>query len=137
MHWHQVHSQISQVFQVTSHIVGIFTLHLVSTIQLLSLFLFIPFLTCTQIPCRDSHCENVLVRCCLYSFNTFSVLTPLNSVSRFVRSVHCRGNSAFSSYISRTLLIKVIEGSCSPCILIPFNRSDKLERLCSRSPSRQ
>ena len=24
------------------------------------------FLTCTGIPCRDSHCENGLVRCCLY-----------------------------------------------------------------------
>ena len=24
MHWHQLRSQISQVFQVTSHIVGIF-----------------------------------------------------------------------------------------------------------------
>ena len=35
MHWHQLRSQISQVFQVTSHIVGIFTLHFVSTIQLL------------------------------------------------------------------------------------------------------
>ena len=27
---------------------------------------FIHFLTCTRIPCRDSHCENGLVRCCLY-----------------------------------------------------------------------
>ena len=35
MHCHQLRSQISQVFQVTSHIVGIFTLHFVSTIQLL------------------------------------------------------------------------------------------------------
>ena len=25
------------------------------------------FLTCTGIPCRDSHCENGLVRCCLYT----------------------------------------------------------------------
>ena len=28
---------------------------------------FIQFLTCTRIPCRDSHCENGLVRCCLYT----------------------------------------------------------------------
>ena len=28
---------------------------------------FVQFLTCTRIPCRDSHCENGLVRCCLYS----------------------------------------------------------------------
>ena len=27
----------------------------------------IHFLTCTGIPCRDSHCENGLVRCCLYT----------------------------------------------------------------------
>ena len=29
-----------------------------SSIQLLSLYPFIQFLTCTRIPCRDSHCEN-------------------------------------------------------------------------------
>ena len=28
---------------------------------------FIQFLTCTRIPCRDSHCENGFVRCCLCS----------------------------------------------------------------------
>ena len=67
MHWHQVRSQISQVFQVTSHVVGIFALHFVSSIQVLSLYQFIQFLTCTRIPCRDSHCENGLVRCCLYT----------------------------------------------------------------------
>ena len=66
MHWHQLRSQISQVFQVTSHVVWIFALHFVSPIQLLSLYQFIQFLTCTRIPCRDSHCENGLVRCCLY-----------------------------------------------------------------------
>ena len=67
MHWHQLRSQISQVFQVTSHIVGLFALHFVSPIQLLSLYQIIQFLTCTRIPCRDSHCENGLVRCCLYT----------------------------------------------------------------------
>ena len=67
LHWHQLRSQISQVFQVTSHIVGILALHFVSPIQLLSLYQFIQFLTCTRIPCRDSHCENGLVRCCIYT----------------------------------------------------------------------
>ena len=67
MHWHQLRSQISQVFQVTSQIVGLFALHFVSPIQLLSLYQFIQFLTCTRIPCRDSHFENGLVRCCLYT----------------------------------------------------------------------
>ena len=28
---------------------------------------FLQLLTCTGIPCRDSHCENGLVRCCLYT----------------------------------------------------------------------
>ena len=67
MHWHQLRSQVSQVFQVTSHIDGLFALHSVSPIQLLSLYQFIQFLTCTRIPSRDSHCENGLVRCCLYT----------------------------------------------------------------------
>ena len=66
MHWHQRRSQISQVFQVTSHVAGIFAVHFVSPIQLLSLYQFIQFLTCTRIPCRDLHCDNGLVRCCLY-----------------------------------------------------------------------
>ena len=41
-------------FQVTSPIVGLFTLHFVSPIQLLSLYQLIQFLTCTRIPCRVS-----------------------------------------------------------------------------------
>ena len=53
--------------QVTSHVVGIFALHFVSPIQMLSLYQFIQFLTCTRIPCTDSHCEDGLVRCCLYT----------------------------------------------------------------------
>ena len=35
-----------------------FALYFVSSIQLLSLYPFIQFLTCTRIHCRDSHCEN-------------------------------------------------------------------------------
>ena len=27
----------------------------------------IHFMTCTRIPCKDSHCENGLVKCCLYT----------------------------------------------------------------------
>ena len=49
------------------HIVWIFALHFVSPIQLLSLYQFIQFLTCTRIPCEDSQCEKGLVRCCLYT----------------------------------------------------------------------
>ena len=29
-------------------------------------FRSVPFLTCTRILCRESHCENGLVKCCLY-----------------------------------------------------------------------
>ena len=35
-----------------------FALYFVSAIQLLSLYPFTHFLTCTRILCRDSHCEN-------------------------------------------------------------------------------
>ena len=31
----------------------------------------IHFLTCTGIPCRESHCENGLVRCCLHKITNF------------------------------------------------------------------
>ena len=50
--------RFTMCFTSHSHIVGIFALHFVSPIQLLSLYQFIQFLTCTRIPCRDSHCEN-------------------------------------------------------------------------------
>ena len=42
MHWHQLRSQISRVFQVTSPIVGLFALHFVSSIQLLLPYPFSP-----------------------------------------------------------------------------------------------
>ena len=35
-----------------------FALYFMSSIQLLSLYAFTQFLTCTRIPCRDSHFEN-------------------------------------------------------------------------------
>ena len=35
-----------------------FALHFLSSIHLLSLYPFIQFLTCTRIPCGDTHCEN-------------------------------------------------------------------------------
>ena len=81
MHWHQLRSQISQVFQVTSHVVGIFALHFVSPSQLLSLYPFIQFLTCTRIPCRDSHFENGLVRRCLYSSRCEVIMYHLSKPS--------------------------------------------------------
>ena len=50
-------SHVPQVFQVTSHIVGFRSvLHVVDSIVVAVTIYSI--LTCTRIPCRDSHCEN-------------------------------------------------------------------------------
>ena len=48
-----------------------FALYFVSSIQLMTLHQFIQFLTCTRIPCRDSHCENG-------SFEVFSAHHPVS-----------------------------------------------------------
>ena len=53
----------SQVFQVTSHIVGLVVLCAEIPIHLLSMHQTYSLLTCTRIPCRGSHCENGRVRC--------------------------------------------------------------------------
>ena len=66
MHWHLQRSKIFQVFQLTSHIVGIFALHFVSPIQLLTLNQIYSTSDQSENSCRDSHCENGLVKCCLY-----------------------------------------------------------------------
>ena len=58
MNWYQQHSNIFQMFQVTSHVVEIFALHFLSPNELLSLYQFDEYLTCTRVPCRDSHGEN-------------------------------------------------------------------------------
>ena len=57
----------SKCFRSLHTLLG-FALYFVSSIQLLSLYPFIQFLTCTRIPCRDSHCETGLLRCCLYNW---------------------------------------------------------------------
>ena len=51
-------SQIHQVFQVTSHIVGLVVLCAEIPIHLLSTHQTYSILTCTRIPCRGSHCDN-------------------------------------------------------------------------------
>ena len=48
----------SQVFQVTSHIVGLVVLCAEIPIHLLSKHQTYSLLTCTRIPCGGSHCEN-------------------------------------------------------------------------------
>ena len=52
-----IHSHVLQVFQVISHILGFR-----SVLRVINLIVvavpFLQFLTCTRIPCGDSHFEN-------------------------------------------------------------------------------
>ena len=66
----------SQVFQVTSRIVGLVVLCAVTPIQLLSMHQTYSLLTCTRIPCKGSHCENGRVRCCIYKIKVTSWVRP-------------------------------------------------------------
>ena len=52
----------SQVFQVTSHIVGLVVLCAEIPIHLSPMHQTSSLLTCTRIPCSGSHCENGRVR---------------------------------------------------------------------------
>ena len=73
----------------------------------------IQFLACTRIPCRHSHCENGLVRCCLYT-NSIHVPVVINiilqqyiqwcmSISGNVKKFSGKGNdSSFGMYSSTT-----------------------------------
>ena len=63
----ELRSPIPQVFQVTSHIVGLVVLCAEIPIHLLSMHQTYSLLTCTIVPCRGSHCENGRVRCCIYT----------------------------------------------------------------------
>ena len=60
-----MYSWVSTCFKFIPHVVGLVALcDEFSCCQCTKL---IHFLTCTGIPCKDSHCENGLVRCCLYT----------------------------------------------------------------------
>ena len=79
---HSVHELLVDVLvsfdmlQVIPHVVGLVAFCAeCSCCQCTKL---IHFLTCTRIPCRDSQCENGLVRCCLYTIVT---LMPAPMVS--------------------------------------------------------
>ena len=54
----KTHALASTTLTCSQSVWGHFAQYFVSSIQLLSLFPFIQFLTCTRIPCRDSLCEN-------------------------------------------------------------------------------
>ena len=57
---------------------GLFALHFVSPIKnCCHCTKFVQFLTCTRTPCRDSHCENGLVRCCLYNSETIMLCSVI------------------------------------------------------------
>ena len=51
------HTHMFQVFQVTSHIVGFRSVLRVVNLSLVAVTIY-SILTCTRIPCTDSHCEN-------------------------------------------------------------------------------
>ena len=57
MRWHQLRSHVPQVFQVTSHNVGFRSVLRVVNSIVVAVHIY-SILTCTRIPCRDSHCEN-------------------------------------------------------------------------------
>ena len=57
MHWHQLRSQVPQVFQVTSHIVGFRSVLRVVNVIVVAVTIY-SILTCTRIACRDSQCDN-------------------------------------------------------------------------------
>ena len=57
------------MLQVIPHVVGLVAL--CAEFTCCQCTKLIHFLTCTGIPCRDSHCENGLVRCCLYTLFPF------------------------------------------------------------------
>ena len=57
--------KVPKCFRSLHTLLGFSLVYFASAIQFLWLQQFIQFLTCTRIPCRDSHCENGTVRCCL------------------------------------------------------------------------
>ena len=79
-------------FRSLHTLLSIFALHFVSPFQLLSLYQFIQFLTCTRIPCRDSHCENGLVRCCLYRASALSFDFDMRNKFRWTISEKALGD---------------------------------------------
>ena len=77
MHWHQLRSRshVLQVFQVTSHFVWDFRSVLrVVNFNFVAVAIY-SILTCTQIPCRVSHCGNV-------SFEVLSLHIPSVAADR-------------------------------------------------------
>ena len=81
---HSVHESLVDVLvsfhmlQVIPHVVGLVAM--CAEFTCCQCTKLIHFLTCTRIPCRDSYCENGLVRCYLYSFGSRSPRTVSNFI---------------------------------------------------------
>ena len=82
----------SQVFQVTSHVAGYRSVLRVVNLIVVAVTIY-SILTCTQIPCRDSHCENG-------SFEVLSLHLP---------SVAARPPSAVNELICNKIFSFVLE----------------------------
>ena len=65
---------------------------------LLSLYQLIKFLTCTRIRCRDSHCENGLVKCCLYRSQRHSPAQSCNALHVLIKLLMIRTNTSVGRY---------------------------------------
>ena len=72
--WHQLRSQVPQVFHVTSHIVGIFALYFVSSIQFVAVLIYSFFDLYVNALKRFTLRKRAVSRCCL--------CTPLVGCSR-------------------------------------------------------
>ena len=78
MHWHQLRSQNAHMFSKccrSLHILLGFALYFMSSILILVAVTIYSILTCTRIPCRDSHCGNA-------SFEVLSLHTPSVAADR-------------------------------------------------------
>ena len=68
------------MLQFIQHVVGLVVLCARAQFNCGPCTQLVHFLTCMGIPCRDSHCENGLVRCCLYSFRDWGFFRAWSSV---------------------------------------------------------
>ena len=75
---HSVHESLDVLvsffmLQFIAHVVVLVALFFCQQFNCCQCTKIIHFLTCTGIPCRDSHCENGLVRCCLYKLGVKAI----------------------------------------------------------------
>ena len=84
MHRHQLRSQIPQVFQVTSHIAGVFTLYFVSSIQ----FVAVPIYSISDLYANSLYSFTLRKRSCeVLSFCTGHTCASSSATASMVRQV--------------------------------------------------